>query len=255
MGEPRTISKGAYFTTLIAAYTGVIGVELVWGHWFLRRLGFASDAFVGIAPGLNLFSLLLTNLLLDRGLRAFGLSRSGRVVEVRRPSAIALIAPDEETFAIRLSAREANGFGLVLLGFLGLLVLLGFLAGRDGKPMPPYLIGTIGLCGTLAAMSFAMQFATILQVGPEGIVACRGPLHLRGTFVPWSEVADCRVVTVRDPIGRVTFIRPRLEDASGRDLFPGLADSLFFASRTDRERLLGILKRRFPKIDSDPWEM
>jgi hypothetical protein len=63
------------------------------------------------------------------------------------------------------------------------------------------------------------------------------------------------LVVVRDACGNVAASYPVLKDTYGRELCQGLAHGFLTASPEDQQRVLQILKRRFPKLDVDPWEL
>ena len=105
-----------------------------------------------------------------------------------------------------------------------------------------------------AALSYVLRYFGIPPDRSTGGDACRG-LSLWPTTVSWTEISSCDLVVVRDTFGEIAFAYPVMKDSQGKDLFPGLAANLGWASREDQLRVLQILKRRFPKLDLDPWEL
>ena len=62
------------------------------------------------------------------------------------------------------------------------------------------------------------------------------------SFVPWTQIVACEILTVRDVMGDPAFTRYIFQDADGRPLMTAAALS---ASKEDRERLRRAVGERF----------
>lgn len=253
MKEPKTISKLTFEVMVFGLMLVLQICEMTLAVFVVRVLGLGHKIIGGLVCGLSALNLIFATHLLDRFLKSRGLSRSGRIVEGRLPSPIERPSADEESVSIRYSRRFSNTLALSHSAFF-LLIVLFWRFGATGQKDEWFAIPGLVMFGSFAVLSFLMQFFDIVKVGPSGITGYRSKFSLRPSFTPWDEVAHCEIITLRNTFGEVSLVYPKMADVSGRVLFPSLPQALIYISKTDRDRLLRFLKRRFPKIEYDPWE-
>jgi hypothetical protein len=197
-------------------------------------------------------TVLLCRVVADRIFTASGLSRAGRIVEGRRPAPHPPgPAPADDT--VCLTARGACWVRIAAVSVL-IAVLVFALAEvvipkseQIGREALPLLYGMfLGFAALACAMRFLLQ--TVVRADGRGVTVA-------GRTVPWGDIADCDVVVDRDLFGDIRVTYPVLRNAAGRDLFPGLSFTMSQAPRRDQQWLIEVLKRRFPKLDRDPWDL
>jgi hypothetical protein len=241
----------AVFALMAVLAFSEIGVAESIGHW----LGFGWVSGGGVVGGCALPNIIVAHALADRLFKAFGASRSGRMLEGRRPAALpAASPPAEDVVEIRLSRALSNS---LLIGWLGMGALVFVLAeviiprhdqtGRDGLPW------LYGLILGMAALSYLLRHFHILRADDQGIAAAAG-LPIWTTRIPWRRIASCDLVVCRNTLGEVSAAYPVMKDAEGKELLRGLALHLGWAAPADQQRLLRVFKKRFPKLELNPWE-
>jgi hypothetical protein len=256
MKPAKTVSRFTFHVLVMstaAAMTIPVGVLIA---IISLQLGLTSDAFVPFFGVVFVFFLFVSHVVVDRALKAVGLSQSGQMVEARRPAEVShWNTPVEDVVEIRCARSISNGLALTYLGFAALVfVLFEVIIPRvhqEGRELLTVLYGLL-LCA--AALAYRMRYTKIIVIDSRGVTAARIQYSFWRTTIPWSQIASCELVVIRDVIGQVATAHPVLKDADGKDLFRGLGASLTMALPGDQQRVLRALKGRFPTLDRDPWE-
>jgi hypothetical protein len=141
------------------------------------------------------------------------------------------------------------GFGALIFLIAEVLIPRRAQTGREALPM------LYGVFLGFAALAYLIGHIKIILIDDQGVTACPGSYTIRRATIPWSQIACCELVVHRDTFGKIAVAYPRFRGHDGKDLFPGLGWALSMASPQDQQKVLQSLKRRFPKLDSDPWEL
>jgi hypothetical protein len=250
--QERTVSRFTFELLTLATMFAMVAVASVVVIITFPRLGLDWGPISWVHVVIGLLGFFGARLLVDRGLKAVGLSRSGRLVEARRPAEPnSGYDPVEEVIEIRYPRSQTNGWVLVCLIFVAMMFVLFevIIPKRDqrGREHLPLLYGMfLGF----AAIGYLMRYVKIIRIDPLGVTAYRTKYLIRPTMIPWSQIASCDLVVVRDTFGKVAVTYPVLRDAAGKKLFVGLA-AAFAMTPEDQQVVLCALKQRFPKVDLD----
>ncbi len=255
MKPVRTVSRFTYLFTFFVLMVAVILSEALFTEVVAKGLGFEGVHFGQLIGGFGVINVILVPVLTDRFFKALGLSRSGRMVEGRRAAIVETNAPEEDVVVIRMSRSLSNwlmfgplGLLVVLVLFMEVIIPVRDQTGHEARVwLYPMLI-------SFAALGYALRLIPVIRIDQSGVTSGRGRLGLMQT-VPWSEIESCVLVAMRDTFGNVSIAYPVIKDGEGKDLFPTLLASFMYVSREDQQRVLQILKKRFPKLDLDPWEL
>jgi len=252
MKSDRTVSR---FTFELVSSSGVLllmFIELLVGWRVTRAFHLDPDVGRGFVAGAMLPNMILARLMADRFFRSMGLSRSGRMVEARLPAPVATArTPEDENLVIRVSRSASNGFALLGLGLAGFGLLVGLFSTQSARWDVVFIV-CFGLCG---AFFFFMRYYEIIRLDHLGVSSYRTQYSVWKTAIPWTQIASCELTVVRDTFGEIATAYPVLRDLDGREVFRGLVNGLAMTTPEDRQKLFGILKGRFPKLDVDPWEL
>lgn len=247
--QPRAISK-AVFRCLILMMAVLLGVgEVVAALAVRQTLGLRMDGIVG---GLGALNVILATVAVDRILKRFGLSRSGKTLEVRERTVVAPEGDvaDDEIVAVGMPKSLIRFLLWVSLPmcllFGGALVWLPHLE-KTTRVLGLAVIGFFGL-GTLNIWWDRKPQA---WADRDGITGYPLGFHLRRRFVPWSDVAACEIETFYDTFGKPVIIRPILKGWNGEAL---LTLNLQSTKVEDQERLVKYIKARLPKATDHGWE-
>jgi hypothetical protein len=193
--------------------------------------------------------------MVDRGLKMFGLSRSSRTVERRRRTK--LVSDCTSTDDV-VEIRRLRSLSNVLAGMCLVVVALTFLTaevfvprqGQTGCEVLPKLYLLLLIMGALA---YLLRYILALRLDGAGVTE-RSLVSFR-EFIPWNRIASCDLVVHRSTFGELAVACPRIKDGNGKDLMPTLGTALATASRSEQQKVLSCFRRRFPKLDLDPWEL
>lgn len=251
--QPRTISKGT-FQCLVWLLVFVLSVfEVLVASAVGSALGIRGAG--GWLGGFCMLNYVLAHVSVDGCLKLFGLSRSGKTLEVRG-STTALPdgeVGDEETVEVRCPASFLNGLGGMCLG-LASLILIMLIA------IPHEKMTGIGSAYLLIAIFYVAGAYVLYEsrwgkpqawADAAGITGYPIGLHFRRKFVPWSSVATCEIETYFDTFGKPAIIRPTLKDRDGKTL---LKLNLISTKVVDQERLVKYIKAKLPKPQRDLWD-
>lgn len=257
---PRSVSVNvvrlAALPLAILLYMPLLPVDKVLNQHLNRLLGL--DEKSGLPYLCFAAYLLLGNFVLPRALSALGIQVRGRSVERLQPSRRDREGEVNTDLPIRIYRGQRLGrvmpnalFG----GGLACLVLAGCIVFTWFPPPPGArndpLVFTAGLLG-IAFILLAGAFLTrhckpdlLCEISEKGIRAPDGLLG-RETLVPWEELARCEIIHDDERIWHDHFL---LWDRAGRRRFRSSKNWLGLVSRSDRDRILGALRSRFPRKD------
>jgi hypothetical protein len=219
-----------------------------------RALGVRINGHL-FGPPISVLSILLARPAVDGVLKWFGMSRSGKTLEVREKT-VAFPdgeVADDETVEVRCPSSLITGLGVMFLAACLIIVL--FLAAVPHKDITDV--------GWFYAMAVFFGFWAIhclyerLWGKPQawadssGIWALPVGYHVRARFVPWSQVATCEIETYHDTFGKPVIARPILKGTDGKLL---LTPNLRFTRFEDQERLIKYIRAKLPKTKVDPWD-
>ena len=257
MESERTVSRFTFEATAFLAVVTATVIEGILIAIVSRQLGLSKEPSGEVVSGLIMVNILISRAVVDRAYKALGLSRSGRMVEARRPAAMAPgYTPAEDAIEIQYPRLLFNVVPLTFLGFAGVTFLLTeVIIPRQDQERREFLPLLYGVLLGLAALTYFMRYIVIIRIDARGVTAARTPYSIRPTTIPWSRIASCDLVVIRDTFGKITVAYPVMKDVEGRDLFRGLSGGLAMASADDQQKVLRYLKGRFPKLDVDPWEL
>jgi hypothetical protein len=254
-GEPKTVSKIVFeslvFVMVLALMVGETIVVIEIG----RMLGYRIDG--GMMGGLMVLNLILARVILDRIFKRFGLSRSGKTLEVRGRTVAHACSEgevnDDEKVEVRCPRSMIKGLGLTCLGFCLFIILILLFAPSARNETVGWAYAIIGFFGLGAGYCFyesrwGKPQAWADSSGIWGIPV--GP-YLKARFVPWSSVATCEIETYYDTFGKPVIARPVLKDGDGKSL---ISLNLLYTRFEDQERLIKYIKARLPKPKEDPWD-
>jgi hypothetical protein len=253
--EPRPVSKWPFeclviVTMVLLAVTEALGAVVVSRALRLRFEG-------GYIGGLTILNLWLARPVVDGIFKWFGLSRSGKTLEVRGR---AVVSPegsvgDDEVVEVYLPRSFARfviwgcPVACVLFAAMGTLMF-------DWDPcfaVLSYLMsGYFGFC-TMINWWDRRPEAWADRDGITGYPI--GRFCLRRRFVPWSDVARCEIETLYNTFGEPVVIRPALKGWNGELL---MTLNLLYKTMQDQERLVKYIKAKLPKpkptVEDDFWE-
>ncbi len=258
MQPERTVSRFTFRSTVLLAVFAITIFELILLEIISRLLGFRKDALVGgYVGGLGLMNIMLAYAGADRAFKAFGLSRSGRMVEGRRPAAMAPESTaDEDVVEIRCSRSLSNALALMcLVPFAPMVLFVEVLLPRNAVEGREYFLLLYAMFLGFAALGYLVRFITVIRIDAQGVTTYRKSYSIRRTTIPWSRIASCDLVVIRNTFGEIAVAYPIIKNVDGEDLFVGLAQGMAMAIPEDQLKVLRSLKRRFPKLDMDPWEL
>jgi hypothetical protein len=232
MPSERTVSRFAFESVVFATIIALSIVEMILVLWVSRRLGFEKGSSRDLVTGLCVPNIILGRVLVDRALKALGLSRSGRMVEGRRPS---ITTPEsasvEDVIEVRCRRSLWMGMMLMLLGIAAFIFLLTeVLIPKNAQEGREYLPLLYGMCLGLAALMYVLKYIKIIRIDSQGVMSYRTPYSIRPTTIPWSRIASCDLIAVRDTFGKIVVNYPVMKGADGKELFRGLAQGLAMAS-------------------------
>jgi hypothetical protein len=194
---------------------------------------------------------MLARLAVDRVLRRFGLSRSGKTLEVRRKAALDPDgeAADDEIVEVRIR-EPIKRFLLFSCPLMCIFFVSAATFAFDREPWTravSYLMGAFFGLGTLNILWDRKPQA---WADRDGVTGYPNGLSSR-RFVPWSAVAACEIETYFDTFGKPSIIRPTL---MGRDGEPLLTLYLLFTNFEDQERLVKYIRAKLPKPNLDLFD-
>jgi hypothetical protein len=221
----------------------------------------------GFGAAIGMVATVLAPWLVDRALRLFGASRSGRTVE-RRGRVRLTPAEDDTAGVVELFYRRRDLIAHGILAFLVLLlagiglVALGLHDHDAVWRVAGFVLGPLFILGGIwAGVDCARELwrgQPYLRIDPDGVtgVPASQKTSLRRTFVPWSRIATCEVETVRDTWGRVTTSMAIFQDAEGRPLLTTPLTWPWAASAYEAEhsQALKAIRARLPKPADVAWE-
>jgi hypothetical protein len=238
---------------IIAMIVAGEGVARSLGH---RRLPEGFGAAIGmvatvLAPGL-----------VDRILRLFGASRSGKTVERRKPVRLTPAEEDEDTARpIELFYKRNRLIGLSLLMLLSSLLmgLMVVMDARQGWHWTHAVVVLLSAGSLWYALTLAWELRTrqpYLRIDPDGVTAVPSnqTAGSRRHFVPWCQVATCEVETTQDTWGRVTHSHATFQDAQGHALLTVSLPWGTVAHEAERSQALKAIRARLPKPTDVAWE-
>ncbi len=252
MDKPRTVSKTTFgcltFSLMVLfAVTANVAVICLSNAW-----GFRSQP--GWMGGLTILYMVLSHVAADKILKLFGLSRSGKVVEVRSRSPFG--SDDDAPLGDVAEARLTNGmitFLMIGLPLMGLFLLAApMVMGEEA--------GLIRWLGLGMGAFFLVGFVHLLwdrknpqaRADAEGVTGYPSPRAMRRVFVPWSDVLTCEIQTIYDTFGKPVLLRPILRGHNGETL---MELNLLQTPMVEQERVVKFIKARLPKPQVDPWEV
>jgi hypothetical protein len=248
--EPRTISKWTFeclvlATVVLLAFTETFAALVVGRALRLRIEG-------GYIGGLTVLNLVLARLAVDGILKRFGLSRSGKTLEVRGRTQVSpegSVGDDEvvEVYLPRSFARFVVWgcpVACVFFAAAGTLTL-------DSDPwmvgLSYLLSGFFGMC----AINNWWDRRPQAWADRDGITSYPSGYHPYRRFVPWSAVATCEIETFYNTFGEPVLVRPILKGWDGESL---MALYLLYTKMEDQERLVKYIKAKLPKPKVDLWD-
>jgi hypothetical protein len=252
MDDPRTVSKATFgclkislmILFALAANVAVICLSRAWDVRF-------QPSWMG---GLTMLYMVLSHIAADKTLKLLGLSRSGRVVEVRSRSPFDSDddAPLDDIAEARLSSGMIT-FLLIGLPVMGLFLLASPLFMGEEE-------GVIRWLGLGMGAFFLVCFVHVLwdrknpqaRADAEGVTGYPSPRAVRRMFVPWSDVLTCEIQTIYDTFGKPVLLRPILRGHNGETL---MELNLLQTPIAEQERVVKFIKARLPKTHVDPWEV
>ncbi len=248
--ESKVISKPAFETLVFLTFILLTILVTVGAVKLSRALGHQLN--VGLIGGLGLPNMILSRIALDRVLKRFGLSRSGKTME-RRGRTVAIPegdVDDDEVVEVRFPKSFVR---FLFLGCLAGCVLLA--AGPRLVSQPDVWLAA--LCYPMSAF-FGLGFLGFLfdrkpqaWADRDGITGYTAGNQFRRRFVAWSEIASCEIETFYDTFGKPVLTRPILKGWNGEPL---MSLYLLYTSMEDQERLVKYIKARLPKPKDDFWE-
>jgi len=251
--EPRTVSKAAFeglvFVTIILLSITETVAALAVG----RALGFRIEG--GWIGGLSVLNIVLARLAVDGIFKRFGLSRSGKTLEIRGKT-VAFPegeVADGETVEVRCPSSLITGLGVMCLAICLIIALVLAVAdhGRmKGVGWAYALVVFFGL-GAIYCSYERRWGKPQAWADSSGIWALPVGFHMRARFVPWSQVATCEIETYHDTFGKPVIVRPILKGADGKPL---LTPNLLYTRFEDQERLIKYIRARLPKPKVDLWD-
>jgi hypothetical protein len=249
-GEPRTISKWAFECLVLATIVLLAFTETFAALVVGRALRFRIEG--GYVGGLAILNVVLARLAVDGILKRFGLSRSGKTLEVRGRTVIGYegCVGDDEVVEVSLSRSFARfvvwgcPVACVFLAAVGTLLL-------DSDPwiagLSYLLSGFFVLCAIINWGDRKPQ----AWADRDGITGYPSGYHPYRRFVPWSAVATCEIETFYNTHGEPVLVRPILKGWNGDCL---MAMYLLYTKMEDQERLVKYIKAKLPKSKLDLWD-
>jgi hypothetical protein len=213
--EPKTVSKAAFeilvFVTLVMLFITETVAALATG----RALGFRIDIDGGWVGGSTVLNIVLARLAVDTILKRFGLSRSGKTVEVRGRT-VAFPegeVADDEVVEVRCPQSFISGLGVMCLAFCLLIILTLAVVPHDRMKGVDLAYVLIAFCGLGAGYRFYERRWGKPQAWADssGITGYTVGFNFRRRFVSWSRVATCEIETRYDTFGKPVIIRPILK--------------------------------------------
>jgi hypothetical protein len=257
MRSDRTISRFAFKMLVLFSFVAISLIEGLLIAVISQRLGFARSSDSGLFVVLFVFNFMVSPMVVDGALKAIGLSRSGRIVEGRRPAEMtAQWKPTEDAIEVRCSRSQSTALASMCLGLVVLIVVtIEVIVPKHQQEGRELLFLLYAMLLGIAAYAYLMRYIKIIGIDPLGVTAARTQYSIRRTTIPWSQIASCDFVVVRDTLGTIALAYPVVKDATGKDLFPALATNMTMATPEDQHKVLRYLKGRFSKLDLDPWDL
>jgi hypothetical protein len=251
--EPRAISKAAFrclvfVTMVLLAVTEAVAASAV--GW---ALGFRIEG--GWIGGLAFLNLVLSRVAVDGILKRFGLSRSGKTLEVRGRT-VAFPegeVADDEVVQVRCPPSFLTGLSVACLMccLLIALILVAVPHGRmEGVGWAYALIAFFGLVAGYCLYA-GRRGRPQAWADASGITGYPVGFHARRRSVPWSAVATCEIETYHDTFGKPVIVRPTFKGCDGEAL---LTLNLLSTTMEDQERLVKYINAKVPKPKEDFWE-
>jgi hypothetical protein len=242
--EPRAISKAAFECLVFVMIVVLAITERIAASAVGRTLGLRIEG--GWIGGLTVLNMVLARVAVDGILKRFGLSRSGKTLEVRGRT-VAFPegeVADDEVVEVRCPPSVITGLGVACLIFC-LIIALILVAVPHGR------MEGIGWAYALIAF-FGLGAGYCLYEGrwgrPQAWADASG---VTGYPVGWSALATCEIETYFDTFGKPVIIRPVLTGCDGEAL---LTLNLLYTKMEDQERLVKYIKAKLPKPNDDFWE-
>lgn len=250
--EPRTVSKGTFEILVVVAVVIFSMAEKVGVVAMGDTLGFTSNG--SWVCGLTVLNLVLARRVVDTVLKRFGLSRSGKSVEIQgRTVAVPEgEVADGEVVEIRCPSSYFTGlFWMCLLGFLSFAVLMIVLpsSGTVMVGLGCFFIAFFGF-GTVYAIYEGRWGKPQAWADSSGITGYPFGLSFQRRFVAWSRVATCEIETYYDTFGKPVIIRPILKGFDNEVL---MTMNLLHTELNDQDRLVKYIKAKLPKPKFDDW--
>jgi len=254
MDEPRTISKRAYNRLVLLLATGmVIAVNLV-VIFLARAFQVRIHPFVmGGLNGLAIVYTMLAKALVERFLRRFDLTRSGKAVEIHARSPFGLY--EEVEIGDVVEARAPQSLIVFLLVGAPIFILFFFAASRlfpEGSWMRWLMLGMAAfflICFIENILDYGKPIAWVDADGATGYPSHRA---LWRKFVPWSDIFSCEVETRYDTFGKPILLRPILKGRHGETL---MKLYLIYTPMIEQERVVKYIKTKLPETELEPGLM
>lgn len=198
--------------------------------------------------------MILSRIAADGILKRLGLSRSGRVIEVRSRSPLA--SADDGLPGDFAEARITGGirtFVLAVAPVLGLICLSSPLILGERHGVLRWLVAGMGIVFLAGFIQMLWDGkAPRARVDAEGITGYPSHRAVRRVFVPWSHVLTCEIRTTYNTFGEPIGIVPIFRGHNGETLMELF---LLDTPMAEQDRIVKFIKSRLPDPQVDPWEV
>jgi hypothetical protein len=251
--EPTAISRAAFRCLVFVTFFLLTVTEAVAAKAVGWAFGFRVEG--GWIGGLAFLNLILARVAVDCILKRFGLSRSGKTLEVRaRTVAFAEgEVDDDEVVDVRCPPSFLTGLSVACLMCCLLIALILVAVPHDRMEGVGWAYALIAFFGLMAGYClYAGRWGEPQAwADASGVTGYPVGFNARRRSVPWSAVATCEIETYYDTFGKPVLVRPTLKGRDGEAL---LTLNLMYTKMEDQERLVKYIKARLPKPKEDFWE-
>jgi hypothetical protein len=221
----------------------------------ILRLGLREDQYTG--PLCLPISIFVSLFLVRKVLSSLRIQVRSRTVERLRAAGrdrereVANDLPiriHQDRWLIRVVPAALFFGGLVCLAFASCLAITWFPPPRAKDDALVLTLGSLELGILLLGGAFFARRCRpelLCEISEKGILAPDGFLGRR-TFVPWGELSRCEIIHDDERIWYDHFV---LWDRAGRRRFRACKTWLGLLRRSDRARILGALRSRFPRTE------
>jgi hypothetical protein len=259
MGTSPTVSKAEFYAAVFAVSVllFVTGATLVFPILLLAKSPPLKSLVLEVGSASVALGVLIAPWLVDTFYKRAGLSRSGWAIEERSAPEAAPTDPFREVEPVIVRLNKSVSNVLTLMGLIATLLWLALtvcvaLGPRRVEPgVVPAMLGLSVLCWSVLAGVYLMRFHEIARVDGQGVTGYGRQAPLRKKFVPWREVARCRILFKYDTFGNVSGVTPVFVGSDGEELLNLYVDG----PAEDQERFLEALRTRFSKASVDRCEV